>query len=230
MLINTYEFAEGAVKARGLAVVIDVFRAFSTGCYAFDTGAVSIIAVPDVESAFELKKKYKKSVLAGERNEKKINGFDFGNSPTEMLQADLNGTTVIQTTTAGTNGLIKAGNCEEVITGSLVNAAAVVRYIRSLNPQEVSLVAMGYRCRESAEEDLLCAEIIRSRLEDNNIDFSTRISALKDTSGRRFFMNENLEFSPPTDFFLCTSLDRFDFVMKGTRRLDGNVDLMRIDI
>ena len=59
-------------KAKGVAVIIDVFRAFSVACYAFDSGAVRIIATAEVSEAFKLKKQYKNCVLVGERDEKKI--------------------------------------------------------------------------------------------------------------------------------------------------------------
>jgi 2-phosphosulfolactate phosphatase len=230
MKINILEFAEGARKARGVTVIIDVFRAFSVGCYAYDSGASAIIATGSIGEAFKLKTRYRNSVLVGERDERKIEGFDFGNSPTEILTADLNGVTVIHTTTAGTNGLVIAADSSLLITGSLVNAGAVVRFIQSLNTDEATLVAMGYRGEVSANEDLLCAEIIANRLNGEQKDFSDEIASLRETSGKRFFKSENLEFSPPSDFFLCTMADRFDFVLKATKRYDGNIDLMKIEI
>lgn len=230
MEINILEFSEGAKKARGVTVIIDVFRAFSVACYAFDSGAARIIAVGDVKDAFDLKKKYNNSVLVGERDEKKVEGFDFGNSPTEILKVDLEGVTVIHTTTAGTNGLVSARDASLLLAGSFVNAGAIVRYIRSLNPDIVSLVAMGYRATVSAEEDLLCAQLIADRLQDRESDFKEEISALRSSSGKRFFESANIEFSPPTDFFLCTMTDRFNFVLKAERRFDGHIDIMKIDV
>jgi 2-phosphosulfolactate phosphatase len=229
MNIEILEFIEGARKAKGVVVIIDVFRAFSVECYAVDAGAARIIATSDVDKAFELKKLYRNSVLVGERHEKKIEGFEFGNSPTEIIKANLAGKTVIHTTTAGTQGLINATQADIVLTGSFVNANAIVKYIKFLNPVHVSLVAMGYRATISAEEDLLCAELISDLLKDNNSVTEERIADLRNTSGKRFFNPENLDFSPPTDFFLCTMVNRFDFVLKATKRSDGNVDLMRID-
>jgi 2-phosphosulfolactate phosphatase len=230
MKVEILEFIEGARKAKGVAVIIDVFRAFSVACYAIDAGAVKIIATSEVSEAFNLKKKYRNSVLVGERDEKKIEGFDFGNSPTEIIKNDLTGKTVIQTTTAGTQGLINAFNADAVITGSLVNAGAIVQYIKSIDPMNVSLVAMGYRATESAEEDLLCAEMISAGLNNNKFVTENKISNLQNGSGKRFFNLANIDFSPPTDFFLCTMVDRFDFVLKATRRFDGNIDLMKIEI
>ena len=230
MNVEILEFVEGAKKARGVTVIIDVFRAFSVACYAVDAGAARIIATSQVSEAFQLKKKYNNSVLVGERDEKKIEGFDFGNSPTEIIKADLSGITVIQTTTAGTQGLINATKADAILTGSFVNAGAIVKYLKSFNPDNVSLVAMGYRATHSAEEDLLCAEMIAMGLNDQESVFDNRIADLKNTSGKRFFDRKNINFSPPTDFFLCTMINRFNFVLKATRRFDGNIDLMKIEL
>ncbi|OFY61064.1 MAG: hypothetical protein A2Y71_03590 [Bacteroidetes bacterium RBG_13_42_15] len=230
MKIEISEFVDGARQARGLAVIIDVFRAFSVECYAIDSGAVKIIATCEVMEAFELKKRYKHAVLVGERNERKIQGFDFGNSPTEILKADLTGKIVIHTTTAGTTGLISAKRADITIAGSFVNAAAVAKYIRTLGPEQVSLVAMGYRAKQSAEEDLLCAEYIKSLIEGKKVVLEPKISDLRLTAGKRFFKPENIDFSPPTDFFLCTMTDKFNFILKAVPRTDGNIDMERIDI
>jgi 2-phosphosulfolactate phosphatase len=230
MKVDILEFVEGARKAKGVTVIIDVFRAFSVACYAVDAGAVRIIATSEVSEAFQLKKKYKNSVLVGEREEKKIEGFDFGNSPTEIIKADLTGKTVIHTTTAGTQGLINATNADAVLTGSFVNAGAIIKYIKSVDPEHVSLVAMGYRAASSADEDLICAEMISTELNNEIFIPEHKIANLQNTSGKRFFNPDNIDFSPPTDFFLCTMINKFNFVLKATRRFDGNIDLMKIDI
>jgi 2-phosphosulfolactate phosphatase len=230
MKIEILEFVDGARKATGLTVIIDVFRAFSVECYAFDSGASRIIATSSANDALILKDKYKNSVLVGEREEKKIIGFDFGNSPTEIIKANLTGKTVIHTTTAGTNGLVNATCSDLVITGSIVNSGAIIRYIKTVNPEHVSLVAMGFRATISAEEDLLCAEIIQDGLRNEKGAFDKRISDLQFNSGKRFFEADNIQNSPPTDFFLCTMRDRFNFVLKAATRFDGNIDLMKIDI
>jgi 2-phosphosulfolactate phosphatase len=230
MKVEILEFTDGAKKARGVTVIIDVFRAFSVACYAYDAGSVRIIATSTVEDAFKLRRSYSNSVLVGERDEQKIEGFDFGNSPTEIIKADLTGKTVIHTTTAGTQGLVNALNADRLLTGSFVNAGAVIRYIKSIDPPLVSLVAMGYRAVYSAEEDLLCAKLIASGLNNRSDISDSDIFNLKNSSGKRFFIPENLDYSPPTDFFLCTMRDRFSFVLKAEMRLDGNVDLMRIDV
>jgi len=230
MKIEILEFVSGAKQAQGVVVIIDVFRAFSVACYAFDSGAVQYIAVGDPKSAFELKKRYSNSVLVGEREERKIEGFDFGNSPTEILKANLKGKTVIHTTTAGTSGLVNAKKASVLLSGSLVNADAIVKYIEAAKPEHVSLVAMGYRAETTAEEDILCAHLIAERLNGNKPDFQKQLADLKTGSGSRFFNPNNIEFSPPTDFFLCTMIDRFDFVLRAERRYDGHISLIKTDV
>ncbi len=230
MKVEILEFVEGAKRARGVTVIIDVFRAFSVGCYAYDSGAAGIIATAGVEDAFLLKKRYENAVLVGERNEKKVKGFDFGNSPTEIIQADLNGKTVIHTTSAGTQGLINASGADFVLTGSFVNASAIVTFIRALNPKLVSLVAMGYRAEISAAEDLLCAEYIKNKLFNRNHFNEEKIKDLRNTSGKRFFNPDNQAFSPPSDFFLCTMKNRFSFVLRAETRSDGNVALIKTEV
>ena len=230
MKIEILEFISGAKQARGVVVIIDVFRAFSVACYAFDSGAIQYIAVGDAKSAFELQKRYSNSVLVGEREEKKIEGFDFGNSPTEILKVNLKGKTVIHTTTAGTNGLVNAKNASLLLTGSFVNADAIVKYIKTLKPEHVTLVAMGYRAETTAEEDVLCARLISERLKGQKPDFQKQLTDLKTGSGSRFFNPKNIDFSPPTDFFLCTMIDRFDFVLRAERRYDGHISLIKTDM
>lgn len=230
MKIEIAEFVEGAKNARGVTVIIDVFRAFSVACYASDAGASALIATGSVDEAFRLRTAYRNAVLAGERDERKVPGFDFGNSPTEIIQANLQGKTMIHTTTAGTQGLVSATRADLVLTGSLVNAAAIAAYIRDIDPPLVSLVAMGYRAEISAAEDLLCAEYIAGLLNGKAYVTDKDIRDLMNSSGKRFFNPENSAFSPPSDFFLCTMKDRFPFVLKADTRTDGNVALIRNDI
>jgi 2-phosphosulfolactate phosphatase len=227
MEIEILEFTDGARKAEGLAVIIDVFRAFSVVCYIIAEGASRIIPVAEIEDAFLLKKKFPGAILIGEREEKKIEGFDLGNSPTHILCADLKGKTIIHCTTAGTNGLINAVNASEVITGSFVNADAIVNYIKSSGHKKVSLVAMGYRAKETADEDIFCAEYIRDKLTGVETDFDSTRTILQLSAGQRFFNPSNLKHSPPSDFFLCTDLNRFEFVLKAVKSDNGYLELFK---
>ena len=102
MEIRILQLVEGAKNAVGLTVIIDVFRAFSTACYAFGNGADEILCVGEVNTAFRLKKEDPDRILLGERDEIMVEGFQFGNSPSQVENVDFTGRTLVQTTSAGT--------------------------------------------------------------------------------------------------------------------------------
>lgn len=226
MEIQILQLIEGARKARGLTVVIDVFRAFSLGPYAFSRGAEKIIPVGDLDFAFALKKKNPEYILIGERNEQKVPGFDFGNSPSQIINQDFRGKTIVHTTSAGTQGLVNAKGADMIVTGSFVNADAIVKYIKQLNPDQVSLVCMGYSAERPIEEDTFCAEYIQARLLNKEVDFQAMVEILRKTSGARFFEEANQNYAPREDFELCTALNRFDFVIEAERKKEY-IELIR---
>jgi hypothetical protein len=89
---------------------------------------------------------------------------------------------------------------------------------------------MGYRATVSAEEDLLCAEIIAAGLTGVDLQVKEKIAELRYSSGKRFFVPENSDFSPPEDFFLCTDADRFSFVLKAGKAIDGCIILEKTEV
>ena len=230
MDIRILELIEGAKRARGLTVIIDVFRAFSLECYLFARGARSILPVGDISEAYALKREDSSRVLIGERHGRRCEGCDFGNSPSQTAGFDFTGRTVVHTTSAGTQGIENAKGASELLTGSLVNAAAIARYIRARNPETVSLVCMGIEMKEIAPEDLLCAAYIQSLLEGTPLPIRERAAALRFTSGARFFLPEQQADCPSRDFDLCTDVDRFNFVLRVERDAAGFAHTRRIDI
>jgi 2-phosphosulfolactate phosphatase len=214
MDIKILQLAEGADIATGTTVIIDVFRAFSTACYAFEKGISKIIPVGNIELAYQLKKENPDAILVGERNEQKPKGFDFGNSPSQLVNALITAKTMIHTTSSGTQGIAKAINASEILTGSFVNAGAIVRYIQQTQPATVSLVCMGYACQYPTDEDTLCAEYIKNELEEKPNNFEKMVETIKNGDGARFFDPEKQGWSPKEDFNLCLSLNHFNFILK----------------
>ena len=129
MQIDVFDHVAGAREASGIAVVIDVFRAFSVAAYAFDAGAARVLPVAEIEDAKALGRRFPGAVLAGERHARRLPGFDIGNSPTEARAIGLQGRVLVHTTHAGTQGLVNATGADEVLTGAFVNISAVCRYI-----------------------------------------------------------------------------------------------------
>jgi len=213
--VNILHLIEGAKQAEGLTVIIDVFRAISLECYLYDMGVKEIRPIGSIEDAFALHKELPGSVLIGERNGKKCDGFDFGNSPSTVLPDAVKGKTILHTTSAGTQGIVNATKATEIITGSLVNAKAVAEYIKKKQPKVVSLVCMGNAGVRPAAEDELCAEYIRSLVEGVELpDFEKRVKDLQRQGGEHFFDENRQEIYPKEDFFMCIKYDKFPFVIK----------------
>lgn len=212
--IKILHLIEGAKQAEGLTVIIDVFRAFSLECYLYDMNVAKIRPIGSVEDAFALHKELPDSVLIGERNGKKCDGFDFGNSPSTVVPETVSGKTILHTTSAGIQGIVNATKATEIITGSLVNAKAVAEYIKKQNPETVSLVCMGNAGVRPAAEDELCAEYIKSLVEGVELpDFEQRVADLQKHGGDHFFDEAQQEIYPKEDFWMCVKYDKFPFVI-----------------
>lgn len=229
MQIQILELIEGAKAAKGLTVIIDVFRAFTVACYAIESGATRIIPVRTLDQAYALKASNPSYKLVGERGGIMPEGFHFGNSPFNMLHANLTNTTLVHTTSAGTQGIVNASQASEIITGAFVNAEAIVQYILQKNPSHVSLVAMGWGGVENTDEDTLCATYIRDRLLGLQPDFNEMKRFITEESKTGNFLDLSDRASAPIeDFELCLQLNRFPFVLKVIPYLDGLHELQVI--
>ena len=221
MNIRTLHMIEGAREARGIAVIIDVFRAFSTEAYLLARGAKKVIPVGEESLARRLKTETPDVILAGERRGKILPGFDMGNSPAQAEALEVAGKTVVHTTSAGTQGIANAIHADEILGGSLVTARAIADYIRTSGATEVSLVAMGLDAVSETEEDTLCADYIRALLEGRELDMESEVEKLKTTSGAKFFDPAQNDVFPEADFHMCVAVDKFDFVLRLVKPKDG---------
>ena len=222
MEIRILELLEGAKQAQGLTVIIDVLRAFSLECYLADWGASELRPVSSLEEAFSWRSRDPEALLVGERGGAKCEGFDYGNSPWAIPPQAVQGRRVVHTTSAGTQGVTHAARAEEIVAGSLVNVRAVAAYLRSRNPETVSLVCMGNAGVREAPEDRLCAEYIRALLLEQPIpDMDQRILRLRQHGGEHFFRPETQHIYPEPDFWLCTKRDLFPFVLRVRQDREG---------
>jgi 2-phosphosulfolactate phosphatase len=211
-------FLEGAEAATGACVVIDVFRAFSLVPWALMGGARMVVPVRTEAEALAWKRRDPTVLLAGERDGKPLPGFDFGNSPSEIRRADLAGRVLIHRTSAGTQGLLAAleAGAFPVLAGSFLTAGATIRYLKSMELSELSIVAMGWNAREEALEDVLCAGFLKARLLGEHPDFGALRSEIREhPTGQRFF-DPRLPWFPEEDFEHCMELDRYDSAIVAT--------------
>jgi 2-phosphosulfolactate phosphatase len=156
-------FLEGARSASGYAVIVDVFRAFTTAAFCAAAGAREIVLVADHEQALAMKREDPALFLTGEIEGRPIPGFDVGNSPSAIERLDLEGRRVVQRTSAGTQGVVAATRASGILLGSFVIASATVAYLRD-RAAEVTIVAMGHSAEEEADEDLACARYLEAAL------------------------------------------------------------------
>jgi len=230
MEIRILQLLDGARQARGLTVIIDVFRAFSLEAYLYGQGAECTLPVSSLEQAYELKKAHPEYLLAGERKGAICPGFDFGNSPSAIAGRDFSGKTVVHTTSAGTQGVAAASGADEILGGALVNAEATARYIISRHPEEVSLVCMGWEGLKKTEEDLLCAEYLRALLQGRPMpDLDQRCEQLRYQEGRKFFDPAQASVFPEADFWMCIRHDIFPFAIQIGQK-DGLFSTARVEV
>lgn len=230
MHIKILHLKEGAKKATGAIVIIDVFRAFTVESYLTGRGAGKIIPVGDMQIAYDYKRMHPEAVLIGERQGRILPGFDFGNSPSQIKNFDFTGKTVIHTTSAGTQGIANAQNAEVILGAALVNARATAEYIKAQGFEEVSLVCMGLDAKAETAEDTLCAEYIKSILEGSPIKLEDRIEKLKFTSGAKFFDKALQDVFPEEDFWLSTKPDIFRFALRLEKEENGLSFMQREEI
>jgi 2-phosphosulfolactate phosphatase len=229
--IEVLDHVAGARAARGIAIVIDVFRAFTVAPHAIAAGASRVLPAGAIEEAFEIRRAVPDAWLVGERHARRLPGFDAGNSPTEVLALGVSGRPLIHTTHAGTQGLVNAGDADEVLTGSLVNLSAIVRYVRARAPRQVSIVRMGHEARERCAEDDLCAEGLLRLFEGGAAPTTDEArERLRDAPAARKFFDPAADWAPLEDFGYCTEVDRFDFVLRLHRAADGLRELQRVEV
>jgi 2-phosphosulfolactate phosphatase len=209
--------AEGAREASGVAVVIDVFRAFSCAPLFFHYGARKVILEPDPAKAIAIKNQDPEIILAGEVDEIPIEGGDVGNSPSEILakgNAFFRDRVVVHRTTAGVTGTAAAiEKADEVLLGSFVMAGAIARYIISTQPRRVTLIAMGSRAKEKAPEDEACADCIEGLLTGKSYDPVAALKAVLFQPTAQKFIQGTKPYLPREDPTFCLQRDLFDFVL-----------------
>ena len=225
MKITHSSLLHGAQTAHGTAVIIDVYRAFSCTPLLFSLGINSSLLVSTSQEAFDLKKTDGDLILIGEIGGAPIEGFDFGNSPRQLLNAN-RGTftdrTVVQRTSSGVQGALAAlKTADEVLLGSYGLARATAQYILANAPREVSLVAMGWDLKHKAPEDECCARYIAHLLEAGPYDHLEALHEIVFHESTRKFLRGDTSYFPPEDPLLCLQRDIYDFALRVRQEPDS---------
>ncbi len=211
--VKRLSLLEGAKKAAGTAVIIDVLRAFTTGAFIMANGAREIRLVGTVEEALELRRENPDWLVSGEVHGRKVPGFDYGNSPFEVSCVDFTGRTVVQRTSSGVQGVLAASHAKDILLGSFVTASSTIDYIRRRKPELISLVAMGWEGETVAVEDELCAEYLERLILGKKPDFASMRQRIMDSpSAARFLGRDQSDFKEE-DLEEALSLNKIGFAL-----------------
>jgi 2-phosphosulfolactate phosphatase len=163
MKINVVPFAKAIVATEikhKTVIVIDVLRATSVMITALVNGAKEIIPSVSIEESHRLAQKFNNEnvLLCGERDAKKIEGFNLGNSPLEFTPEKVNQKTIILTTTNGTRALNACLEANEVLIAAFLNVDAVAEKV--LQQDELTIVCSGTNGKFSLDDGICAAMIL----------------------------------------------------------------------
>lgn len=213
-----YEYFKGEYD---IVVVIDVLRATSAICAAFDNGVKAIIPVSTIEEAKEYQAKG--YLVGAERKGQIVEGFDFGNSPYSYMKEEVKGKEIVLTTTNGTKALNLASDAPIVVVGSLLNLDALCQWLEEQEKNTLCLCS-GWQDKFNLE-DTICAGAISDYLiatgkftseEDSSIAakylylsaWVNPLGYLKSSSHRRRLKNLNLN----EDIKYCLTPNQTDVI------------------
>lgn len=216
---------EGAKQASGAAAIIDVFRAFTTAAVVLANGASAIVMVSTVEQAIGARRAGIGQLCMGEVQGRQPKEFDFGNSPFEVTNVDFRNKTVIQRTSAGTQGIAAASKADRLYAASLVTASATARALRS--QARVSLVAMGDAGIARTDEDELCALHLRNLLQGRPGNPQAVRQLILAGGEIARFNDPARPHLDPRDVDVALDIDRYDFAVRVV--IEGNYPVARIE-
>jgi 2-phosphosulfolactate phosphatase len=192
-----------------IVVVIDIVRASTTICVAFDNGATEIIPVRSVDEA--LLYKLKGYLVSGERNGFKVEGFDMGNSPFEYSKDKVNGKKIAFTTTNGTQALTAANETKSTLIGSFINYDIIFNWLSNQNT-DILLFCSGVENAIAIEDVLFAGKLAQGLI--NTGDF--------------FYKGDVVPVA--TTLFESAKDNLFEFVMMNSVRLNKRRDFFEQDI
>jgi 2-phosphosulfolactate phosphatase len=213
---------EEALEGR-VAVVVDVLRATSTIAQALAGGYRRVYCCREVEDALALRERLGKGLLGGERNATRIESFDIGASPREVLEPQ--GETLIYSTTNGTKAVLAAAAaCDEVLLGSLLNLRAVAGAVRD----DCVIVCAGFQGR-FALDDAYCAGRIVQLLGGEVTDAAKACGILADAFPTAWDALMARTYGPPgleEDIRFCAQEDTVGVVPRLNRMVESAAEIV----
>ena len=203
----------------GAVVVIDVIRAFTTAAYAFASGAAEIYLVGTVDEALAFKADHPGTLAMGEDHGRRPDGFDLPNSPSMAREADLDGRMMVQRTSAGTQGVVRAVDATRMWAASLVVASATAQAVETAGLGAPSYVITGrFEDRpDRGVDDVLTAELIERARVRQPLEAAATAAALLNTEEAARTLLLGPPHVDPRDIEFAAAVDAFDFAMEVER-------------
>jgi len=194
------ELVEPEELRNGVVLVIDVLRATTTTVAALYSGAKRVVPLLEIEETLNLKRTILEGgdprfipvpnetdlLLGGERQGKRIDGFDLGNSPQEYTPERVAGKTILFSTTNGTKAMYRAGLAQTILPVCFLNAEAVTGFVSLCD--SVHILCAGTD-GQMTEEDLYLAGLLVKRLQQhtkNRFQLNAQAITVRETWERLF--------------------------------------------
>ena len=152
-------------KNNFIVVIVDILRASTSICAAFDHGVSEIIPVAGVEAAREYKDKG--YIVACERDGKVLDFADAGNSPSDFLNNDFVQKTVAYSTTNGTKAIRQASDAEEIVIGSFANLNSLAGWLKKRN-KNIVIFCAAWKNLFNLEDSVFAGALSEILLHDKN--------------------------------------------------------------
>ena len=202
---------EGARQARGTVVVIDVLRSFTVSAYALAGGARECRLVKTVDEAWTLAAQTPGAVVCAEEDALPVDGIPISNSPSKIVETDLENRVLIQRSTAGTQVAAEVSG-SDIFASSLVVARATVQACLLRNPETLTLVASA-----DHPEDHACARYMEAIILGVSPDLEMLLQPLLSSERYQTALSGGWPGFPASDLELSLAVDRFHFAMPITR-------------
>lgn len=212
----------------GVVVVIDVLRAFTTAALALDRGATAVRCVATVAEALAERAAHPGSLAMGEVGGRAVDRFNLSNSPSELLEADVEGRLLVHRTTSGTQGVVAAApGATALYAASFVCAGATARAVAAHEPSDVTLVVTGVDTRDG-DEDRACADYLTALLQGRRPDPAPYLTRVRSADAAAPFLPDDDPDYPASDLDHAAALDAVGFALRA-RMEDGRPTLRRTD-
>jgi 2-phosphosulfolactate phosphatase len=219
-------FTPSEAATAELGIVVDVVRATSSIAQALASGYRRVLCCAEVEQARALRASLEDAVVGGERDAVRIEGFEVGASPREMLEPRAE--TLVLSTTNGTRAILAAAErCDEVVLGSLLNLDAVARAAGAAG--EVAILCAGYK-GGFAFDDAYCAGRIVATLDGGERTDAANAAAILARAYPRALDGLNARtYGPPgleADIEWCARESVLDVVPRLVGVVDGAAEIV----